>query len=73
MAKPYSPKELQAIAAKAAAMQLAPGGSIAPTTPPTRPPPQPSAKKQPAAKKASARPRGTVQMLQATAKTMPQD
>ena len=72
MAKPYSPKELQAIAAKAAAMPLAPGGTIAPTTPP-RPPPQPSAKKQPAAKKASARPRGTVQMLQATAKTMPQD
>jgi len=67
MAKPYSPKELQAIAAKAAAMQLVPGGTIAPTTPP-RPP-----STQPAAKKASARPRGTANMLQATAKTMPKD
>ena len=67
MAKPYSPKELQAIANKAASMQLVPGGRIAPTTP-ERPPP-----KQPTAKKASARPRGTVTFMQPTAKTMPQD
>ena len=72
MAKPYSPKELQALANKAATMQLVPGGNIAPTTP-DRPPP-----KQPAAKKASAprqktvvAARGTVTLMQPTAKVHP--
>ena len=74
MAKPYSPKELQALANKAATMQLVPGGNIAPTTPDRPPPKQPAAKKASAPKqKTVVAARGTVTLMHPTAKVMPQD